>query len=142
MIRKKPARKTSKKVPKVEPEVKVIHLHCPNCGEEDEKVVYCSQCDSPMDVVKVETRGEDEVVVDTSVSKDEAGEEPEDELIAASTHGATADPLVDPDVDQIVEGGGFNLGNIYSDGDETGISHDAGDDETTIDEVMDSLDRE
>ncbi len=141
MTPKKVVRKLTQKVPKVEPQVKVIYLHCPNCGEEDEKVIYCSQCDSPMDVVKVESRQEDDVVVDTSVSKDEAGTVPEDELVAKSS--VASEELGDPVVDRMVEDGGFNLGDIYSDGDETGFSADSmGDEDSSLDEVLTALDDE
>lgn len=139
MAKKKSARKVTKKVPKVEQKVKVIQLHCPNCGEEDEKVIYCSQCDSPMDVVKVEDRNEDEVVVDVAISKDEAGEEPEDEVVGAPAPGDSA-------VDHVVEDGGFApLGDIFSDGDETGLTTgtDTGDDsDASLGDIMSALDGE
>lgn len=132
-------RKLTKKVPKVEPKVKVIHLRCPNCGEEDEKVIYCSQCDSPMEVVKVEVRGEDEVVIDAAISKDQAGEEPEDEVITKASSAVGANILADSSVDASIESGGFSLDNIYSDGEEIGSVGDVSEDQD-IDKIMDSID--
>ena len=143
MATKKSGRKTVKKVPKVEPKVKVIHLHCPNCGEEDEKVIYCSQCDSPMDVVKVEDREEDEVIVDAAVSKDEAGEASEDEVVGAPAPEEAGESLDDPEAEKIVAGG-FSLGDIYSDGDEVGLSTGSAasddDSDVSLDDVMNALD--
>lgn len=127
-------------MPKVEPKVKVIYLRCPNCGEEDEKVIYCTACDSPMDVVKVEMRGEDEVVIDSTITKGEAGEESEDELVIKSVGGASV-AADDPNIGDIAEGGGFSLGDIFAEGDETGFTADSGGDEAPIDDVEDVLNR-
>lgn len=33
--------------------VHVVYLSCPNCGEEEEHVVFCSNCSQPMKVINV-----------------------------------------------------------------------------------------
>jgi len=126
MPTKKPTHKTAKKVLKVEQKTKVVMLHCPNCGEDDEKVIYCSQCDSPMDVVKVVERDEDEIDVDVDISKEKAGEPKEEDLVVA----ATTDPgVADPEIDSLIEKGG--LDNIFAGGDETDVPLVGSDDDET-----------
>lgn len=35
--------------------VQVIHLHCPNCGEEKDEIMFCSDCKAPLRVIDVKT---------------------------------------------------------------------------------------
>lgn len=69
---KKTVKKRSKKI-SVATKVKVVKLKCPNCGEEEERVLYCGQCESPMDIVEVLERDENEVNNDIAVSRDIPG---------------------------------------------------------------------
>ena len=133
----KSSRKLKKKVPKIQHTLKVIHLHCSNCGEEDEKVLYCSHCDAPMDVVEVEERPEEEVENDVVVSKGKAGDDDEDEDIVTGTSGA-----VDEDVDNLIETGG--LDPIYSEEDGFGLGLGGSDDDLgmNMDDAVSSLDDE
>lgn len=101
----KPPRKQVKKVPVAEQKVTVVFLRCPNCGEEDEKIIYCMNCDTPMKVEKVVERSKDEVVTDVDVVVDRAGD-PDDigDVVSAGSES-------EDDVDELIESG--NLGDIF-----------------------------
>ncbi len=138
--KKSTSRKTKKKVPEVQKGVSVVVLHCPNCGEEDEKVFYCSECDSPMEVSKVDEKKEDEVENDITLDKDKAGEstaeEPdeEDDVTGAD----------DRDVKKVIETGG--LDDIFSEGgggpETSADSEDDSEDEVTLEDALNTLEDE
>ena len=132
---KKTTRKTKPKVPKATPKVKVVVLHCHNCGEDDEKVMYCANCDSPMDVVEVQERLETDIENDGLVSREKVDDSDvtSDEL--------EEDLGVDEGVDDLIEQGG--LQDIYSEGDAGGPSSggmSGGDDD--LDDIVSALDDE
>lgn len=134
---KKTKRVPKPKVPKAENSVKVVVLECKNCGEREEKVHYCESCDSPMDVVDVHMRGETDVIADSTVSKENGDDKPEDEVTEAELGLGEED-----DVDSIIKNGG--LGNIFSEGDGAGDvgSSDETDTEMTYDDMISTLDEE
>lgn len=142
MPNKKPARAKKsqrakvKKVPKVEKKVTVIHLYCPNCGEEEEKVLYCQHCESPLEIKEAENRPEEDVELDDTVVKDveENGSDTDDE----PTEDILAQTSEDGDVDDMIRGG---LDPIFAGG-EGGSVSSSDDSDIPVDDVVDSLDQE
>ncbi len=134
-ISKKTGRAKKAKVPAASHKVTVIKLHCPNCGEEEERILYCDSCDSPMNVISITERDEDDVQTDIAVSnvkKEVAEDEDED-------GGGTGDAALDEEVAE----GGVKLDDIFpsGEGNEDGLDNpDAGFDD--MDKVVDILDQE
>jgi predicted RNA-binding Zn-ribbon protein involved in translation (DUF1610 family) len=125
--------KKSKSKAKVEADnkVTVIKFTCPNCGSEKEQVIYCDECDNPMDIDETERRDQKEVEDDIAVSKETVtGKEVdlEDDI----TNGQEDES----EMADLMENG---LGDIYPDDGESGF-----DDEGNIDltDALAALDNE
>ena len=74
---KKTVRKKKTKVPVENNKVKAIKFVCPNCGLEEMRVIYCNDCDSPLDVVGVTAMDEEEAKGNAGVVHDN-GEDSEE----------------------------------------------------------------
>jgi len=135
---KKPKKKKSKKVP-VAAKIKVVKLKCPNCGEEDERVSYCEQCEGPMDVVDVLERDENEVNNDIAVSKvvtNSDSESGDDEVNSKDVVPSEADV----ELDGIMEKG---LGDIFpGDSNPSDSGGDSGAESMDLNDALDALDNE
>jgi predicted RNA-binding Zn-ribbon protein involved in translation (DUF1610 family) len=134
MADKKETSKTESKGQKVKADNKVtiVKLVCPNCGAEEERLMYCDECDHPMNVEETEDRDLDSVENDITVSKEsvDGGEVLDEE-------GATGN-MEDPEVDDLIENG---LVDIFpDDGESTGGSGDGSDMDLT--DVLEALDNE
>lgn len=127
MPKKKPASK-KKKVPKAASKVKVVKLKCPNCGEEDEKVLYCGQCEGAMDIVEVVEREIDEVENDVAVSKVVNSSSNDDIANSSGDDDVTADDIIpddsDTEMDSIMNKG---LDNIFPSDGASGAGDDGDD---------------
>lgn len=135
---KNPKKRKSSKIP-VATKVKVVKLKCPNCSEEDERVLYCSQCESPMDVVEILERDENEVNNDIIVSKDVSGSNR-----GSDDADVTAEDVVPSEsaveMGEIMEKG---LGDIFPGDDNPGNSDsDGGVDGMDLNDALDALDNE
>lgn len=135
---KKSKKKKSRKVP-LSTKVKVVKLKCPNCSEEDERVLYCSQCESPMDVVEILERDENEVNNDIVVSKDVS-----DSNSGSNENEVSAEDVVPSEsaveMGEIMEKG---LGDIFPGDDNPGnTDSDGGVDGMDLNDALDALDNE
>lgn len=102
MAKAKRARKL--KVPVKGEELKAVHLVCPNCGEEETRIIYCEACDAPLEVMDVVSMEEEEVKGNAGVKHDN-GADKEDEHEDSVTSG----DLLEEEED-VMENG---LGDIF-----------------------------
>lgn len=139
VAKKEIVKKKSRKIP-VATKIKVIKLKCPNCGEEDERVLYCDQCESPMDIVDVIERNENEVNNDIAVSKDISGSDKRIGGDGKVTSGEVIPTEASVGMEQIMEKG---LGNIFPGDDSHGdVSGSGGVDGMDLNAALDALDNE
>lgn len=106
----KSSKTKSKKVPKSNDEVTVLHLKCDNCGEEVKKVLYCEHCEDHLSLVKTEDRHEQDLEEMPEVKQENAGDDSdmsEDEVV-------NSEDLMPGGEDDIWESG---LGDIFPSGD-------------------------
>ncbi|MBN2100735.1 hypothetical protein JW710_02485 [Candidatus Dojkabacteria bacterium] len=137
----KKSKKKKTKVPASSSKVTVIKLHCPNCGVEEERVIYCESCDSPMDFDSVEERETEEVENDVAVSKDvaNASDDSGDDSAQAAGDDST---VVDDEMEKIINEEG--LGDIFpgsSEMDED-TEESGPDGDMDLSDVLDVLDNE
>lgn len=130
---KKSAKKT--KVPVKDDELKAVHLVCPNCGAEETRVIYCDECDTPMEVVDVLSMEEDEAKGNAGVKHDINGHEDEEEEVVSSSD-------IVEDEEDVMENG---LGEIFP-GEEVDGVHGLDEDDMkgfeNIEDVVSALDEE
>jgi hypothetical protein len=94
------ATKTRKKKPKVpvkNDELKAVKLVCPNCGEEETRVIYCESCDTPLEVMDVVSMGKKEAKNNAGVKHDNGNDKDKEESISSSD-------LLPKDDDPMTEG--------------------------------------
>lgn len=125
------------KIAPKEEKIQIVKLHCENCGEDEERVLYCSSCDSPMHVVSVVQRDDDDVqtgIAVSSVKKDTngAGEDIEDEVDSVKT----------AELDGMVESGDLNLGEIFPGGKADRDDMDNPPDIENMDDAFEALNRD
>jgi hypothetical protein len=120
----------------------MVKLRCPNCGEEEERVMYCDQCDEPMDIVEIVDKDEDDVqtgVATNSVKVQNSNDSDEDKNKDEDLVGE------DPEVEKMIKDG--TLGNIFETGEAGGaeeerMGENPASPDMSMDEIVDLLDKE
>ena len=125
---KKTLRKTKPKVETVDKTISALHLKCTNCGEEEEKVLYCEHCDAPLEIKDVKEKD------DEDVENDDGGDKEVEDLVGGTSES----------VDSLIDTGG--LTNIFGDGGESVATSDDGDDDggkdMSLSDMVSTLDDE
>ncbi len=124
---------TKRKVIATEDKVFVVKFKCPNCGEEEERVVRCSHCETPMKFVDQTQKKSDDLLEDASAAATE-------ESVTSPVVAEADDVPSDPYFDEIVEKGG--LGDIFES--EGPISEDPDEEESGISmkDITDIIDQD
>ncbi|MBN1617765.1 hypothetical protein JW887_00275 [Candidatus Dojkabacteria bacterium] len=130
--------------------VRVLHIKCTNCGEEDVKAIYCDHCESPYLDIEIVEKNLDDVENDDSIVKTSCSHDIKATEKAATEPDAEADTESDivgsPDENDVWESG---LGEIFpgseygDDEDGThGDDHSEGADDLDLNDMVDILDNE
>lgn len=133
---KKSTKTAKKKVEAVDKTISVLHLRCTNCGEEEEKVLYCSHCDAPLEVRDVKEKDDDEVENDDTLANNKGNDDGGDKEVEDLVEGSSED------VDDLIETGG--LTNIFGDGGGSISTTDDenGEEEMDLSDMVSTLDDE
>jgi predicted RNA-binding Zn-ribbon protein involved in translation (DUF1610 family) len=123
-----------KKVPVKNHKMKAVKLVCPNCGEEEVRILYCNGCDSDMDILEIVEMDKDEAngnagVVHDKEEKDDI-EDSEDDVTESDILGNEDDPMKD------------GLSDIFPGGDDMDQPTDDELNDMSMDDVVDILDEE
>ncbi len=100
---KKPAKGGKKEISVKDKKIKAVKLVCPNCGEEETRVIYCDKCDTPLEVVEVMDMDKNEAKGNAGVVHDNNKDKQEDEQVTESD-------LVGPDEGNVMSDG---IGEIF-----------------------------
>jgi len=129
-VTKKSAKGGKVKVPVKDDELKAVRLICPNCGEEETRIIYCESCDTPLEVMAVVSMEEDEVKGNAGVKHDNGDEEEEEDVSSSDLLGEETDPM---------SGG---IGEIFPSDDSLDTISDETEGFENIEDVVSALDEE
>lgn len=126
--------KKKAKIPVKEQKIKAVKLVCPNCGEEEVRIIYCNACDSEMDIIEIVEMCKDEANGNAGVVHDK----PEVEDIDDAEEDVTESDLIAEEEDVMEIG----LGDIFPGSDDATQTTDDDMEDMSMDDVLGILDEE